>query len=114
MADFKLRGQVELAFGSKGSVSQIAAQIRQELGAAIPINLLMNSPNRDPLQNTKKSAKEINEELANTGKNFNNSWSRADSSVRRTRGLVKNLNADILDMSRNLRAQQNAISSINK
>jgi hypothetical protein len=115
MADFKLRGQVELAFGSKGSVSQIAAQIRQELGAAIPINLLMNSPNRDPLQNTKKSAKEINEELDNTVKNFNNSWSRADSSVRRTRGLVKNLNAaDILDMSRNLKAQQNAISSINK
>lgn len=115
MADFKLRGQVELAFGSKGNISQIAAQIRKELGAAIPINLLINpDKSGDPLQSTKKSVRELKNELANSGKGLTNSWGNIDSSIRRTRSLVRGLNSDISAVSRTLRDQQATISGINK
>jgi uncharacterized protein YdcH (DUF465 family) len=113
MADFKLRGQVELAFGNKGSVSEIAAQIRRELGAAIPINLTV-SPNKigDPLQQTKKSAKDLNTELGRGGANFKNSWTGVDSSVRKTQLLIKNLNNDLYKVGRGLKQVQGAADSL--
>ena len=76
MADFKLRGQVELNFSPKKGVSDIAAQIRKELGGSIPINLAVKGASATNFDQIKNKARSLVQETENIGKGMSSSIER--------------------------------------
>jgi hypothetical protein len=79
MADFKLRGQVELSFSPKKGVSEIAAQIRRELGGSIPVNLAVKGDSSSAIDRVRSRAKELIKETENIGKGMSSSIQRNSS-----------------------------------
>lgn len=79
MADFKLRGQVELSFSPNKGVSAIAAQIRKELGGSIPIDLAVKGVNQQSIDPIKNKIREAVKETENLGKGMSSSIQRNTS-----------------------------------
>jgi len=79
MADFKLRGQVELTFSPNKGVSAIAAQIRKELGGSIPIDLAVKGVNQQSIDPIKNKIREAVKETENLGKGMSSSIQRNTS-----------------------------------
>ena len=76
MADFKLRGQVELNFSPNKGVSAIAAQIRKELGGSIPVDLAVRGVNAQSIDPIKNKIREAVRETENLGKGMSSSIER--------------------------------------